>query len=259
MFTQYKFSPAQISDAASATAKALAGAMPGANAATFAASTIAGRLRAKPASYLQYGPYWWAVKAALRALGEDFGQTDDADLRGEYGGNFPVYGALVAGEQFRDYYGRTFLAGSDRFDLDAEGEQSYVLFDSDMEVRRLGGAHPLRVAADLAGVEVPAEAVLDSAAPAVAVLDATNTPFAVQFEHEAAVWTANVYAADGESAAAKVKAWEGSGRLVQAIDFARAAGGATLDSTEYSEPLFVDGGARTVSEMAPTGALALPR
>lgn len=257
MFTEYKFSPAQISEAAAATAKALAASQPSVNPAQFAATTIAGRLRSKPASYLQYGPYWWAVKQALRALGEDFGATDDADLRGEYGGGFPVYGALVAGEQFRDYYGRTFLAGSDRFDLDTEGEQSYVLFDSDMEVRRLGGAHPLRVSADLAGIEVPAESMMDSATVGLALLDATFTPFAVPFEHEATLWTANVYAADAAGAQAKVKEWEATGRISEAIQFGMRAGAPALDSTDVV-PMFVDAAARSLSEMAATGALARP-
>lgn len=257
MFTEYKFSPAQISDAAAATAKALAASQPAVNPAQFAATTVAGRLRSKPASYLQYGPYWWAVKAALRALGEDFGATDDADLRGEYGGGFPVYGALVAGEQFRSYYSATFLAGTDRFDLDADGEHSYILFDSDMEVRRLGGAHPLRVAADLAGVEVLAESVMDSAAAAPTQLDATFTPFAVPFEHEASLWTANVYAADAAGAQAKVKEWEMSGRIGEAIQFGMRAGAPALDSTDVV-PMFVDAAARSLSEMAATGALARP-
>jgi hypothetical protein len=295
MFTQFKFSPAQISEAAATTAKALAAAVPGSNAATFAATTIAERLRAKPASYLQYGPYWWAVKQALRALGEDFGPTDDADLRAEYGGNFPSYGALVAGEQFRTYYGKTYLAGADRFDLDADGEDSYVLFDADMEVRKLGGKHPLRVAADMAAIEVQGEQVLDDAsgqghgwvtprtdggkakcggphgslgcpvcrdelrAAGGTVLDATMTPFAVKFEHEAALWTANVYAADVAGAEAKVAGWQEHGRIGTAIEHCKAAGDATLDSTDYTAPLFVDNAARTLSEMAPTGALALPQ
>lgn len=117
MFTEYKFSPADIGQQAADTAKTLGENLPGVNPATFAASTIADRLRAKPASYLQYGPYWWALKGALRALGHDFVSTDEPDIRAEYGDGFPVYGAIVAAEQFRAYYRANFLAGTDRFDL----------------------------------------------------------------------------------------------------------------------------------------------
>lgn len=255
MFTQYKFDPTEISQQAAATAQALALNRPGVNPAQFAAATIAGRLRAQPDSYLQYGPYWWAVKAALRSLGEDFGAQDDADMRAEYGGIFPAYGALVAAEEFRGFYGRTFLAGTSRFDLDADGEESYVLFDSDMEIRKHGGKRPLRVAADLEAIAEPDEVLLDDAGGAP-VLDATLTPFKVEFEHEASLWRANVYAGDAEAARSKVGAWVDSGRMGRAIDFSRVAGEATLDSTDHAAPLYVDRAGRTVSEMAPSGALA---
>lgn len=255
MFTQYKFSPSFISQQAADTAKALATAKPGVNPAQFAATTIADRLRAKPASYLQYGPYWWAVKAALRALGEDFGPNDDAGIRFEYGDGFPAYGALVAAEQFRQHYGQNFFAGTAQFILDDQGEESYVLFDTDMEIRKLGGKSPLRVAADLAAVEIEAEGVLDSV-QAVGLLDATLTPFAVKFEHEAKLWTANVYALDSASASDKVKLMQSSGRIGRAIEFSKSVGDAALDSTDYAAPLYIDRTACSVSEMAATGVLA---
>jgi hypothetical protein len=250
MFTEYKFSPSQISQAAADTARALSASQPGTNPAQFAAGIIAGRLSAKPENYLQYGPYWWALKTALRALGNDFGQVDDAGIRGEYGADFPAYGVLVAAEQFRDFYGKTFFAGTARFDLDGESEESYVLFDTDMEIRRLGGANPLRVAADLQAVELPAEAVLDSAV-AVSLLDATLTPFRVKFEHEAQLWTATVYATDRACADSKVKMLQDSGRIGRAIEASKDAGGMLLDSAGHAEPLFVDRDSKSVSEMAP--------
>lgn len=264
MFSQYKFSPSFISQQAADTAKALATAKPGVNPAQFAAATIADRLRAKPASYLQYGPYWWAVKAALRALGEDFGPNDDAGIRFEYGDGFPAYGALVAAEQFRQHYGQNFFAGTAQFILDDQGEESYVLFDTDMEIRKLGGKFPLRVAADMAAVEVETEGVLDDAgaapgtglATAWPLQDATLTPYAVKFEHEAKLWTANVYALDSTSASDKVKLMQSNGRIGRAIEFSKSVGDAALDSTDYTAPLYIDRTACSVSEMAATGILA---
>lgn len=253
MISQYKFSPVQISDAAIVIAKALSTSMPGVEPLKFAGKTIADRLRKKPDSYLQYGPYWWAVKGVLRGLGEDFGAADDAGILAEYGGQLPAYSRLVAAEQFRDHYRDTFLAGTSQFWLDAEAEESYVLFDADMEVRRLGGDRPLLVSADMTSM-VDGDgtaAVLDSAAGG-----ASERPFAIHFEHEAALWTANVYALDSVAAESKVRALQDGGRIGRAIEFSKKVGDSALDSTDYARPLFVDRTARRVCEMSPTGALA---
>lgn len=239
--------------AAAAAAKSLSKARPGVNPATFAAETIAARLTAKPETYFQYGPYWWAVKAALRSLGEDFGPSTDDAIRREYGAELPVYAALVAGEQFRDFYNATFLQGAAQFDLDADGDQSYILFDPDMEIRRLGANDPLMLAEALRAVPVAADGVLDGVSMGA---DPALTPFAVKFEHEAALWTANVYAADADAARVKLSIMERSGRIGRAIEFVKLAGEPTMDSTDMAAPLYVDSDARTVSEMASTGALA---
>lgn len=241
MFTEYKYSPVQISDNAVELAKLLAANKPGENPAQFAAATIAERLRLHPETFLQYGPYWWAVKAALRALGHEFGAEDDAVVRAEYGGGWPAYDALVAGEQFRDYYRATFLLGTAQFWLDANSEQSYVLFDQDMEIRRLGGAAPLRVAADVRSVEVGDEAP-------EAALDSI-TPFGVEFEHEATLWRANIYAASAEAARARVDTLVASGRICGAIE--RSKGGAILDDADGLN-LLVDHAARRVCQQAAT-------
>jgi hypothetical protein len=253
MFTEYKFSPADISVAAADAAKALSKARPGVNPATFAAETIAARLTAKPETYFQYGPYWWAVKAALRTLGQDFGPSTDEPIRAQYGAAFPAYAALVAGERFRDFYNGTFLQGTAQFDLDADGDQNYTLFDPDMEIRRLGAEDPLMLAEALRSRPVDGEGVLDGVEIGA---DPALTPFAVRFEHEAALWTANVYAPDAEAARVKLSIMERSGRIGRAIEFVKLAGEPTMDSTDMAAPLFVDRDARIVSEMASTGALA---
>jgi hypothetical protein len=58
--------------------------------AAFASKVIAKRLREHPTAYLEFGPYWWAVKEALRAQGEDFGAADDEQIRLAYGGDLPA-------------------------------------------------------------------------------------------------------------------------------------------------------------------------
>lgn len=265
MFTQYKFSPAQVSEAALAMARACAQAKPGVNPAQFAADVIAKRLRARPETYLQYGPYWWAVKAALFNLGEEFGPADDAGIRVEYGARLPAYGAMVAGEQFREHYLATFLAGTSQFWLDEDGEESYVLFDPDMEARRLG-CNALAVSANLAATVEEGgdeDTVLDSAEIHAtserdqARANASLTPFAVDFEFEGALWTATIYAMDFAHAEAKLRALQASGRIGGAIDVVKGIGEPALDGIDYESPLYVDLGRRQVMELENTDAGAV--
>jgi hypothetical protein len=124
--------------------------------AAFASKVIAKRLREHPTAYLEFGPYWWAVKATMRAQGEDFGAADDEQIRMAYGGDLPALSCLAAGELFKEYYRTQWLAGNAQFWLDDGAEESYVLFDADMEARRLGpGA--LAVGANLTAQPEPDE------------------------------------------------------------------------------------------------------
>jgi hypothetical protein len=163
MFTQYKFSETLIGDRAAEGTQALALSHPGADPLGFAVQTISGRLRIDPGSYKQYGPYWWIVKAVLAEAGEDFGPAADDVIRDAYGEQFDKHGALIAGELFRDFYRQTFLVGTSQFWLDGGEQESYVLFDADMEARRLG-PDGLRVSANLSAVELESEPVPESAA-----------------------------------------------------------------------------------------------
>lgn len=222
MFTQYQLSPVQLSEAALAAARTLATIHPGAAPGDFAASNMAQRLRDKPATYLQFGPYWWAVKQALRAHGFDFGPADDDLVRQAYGGGLPAYTAMVAGEQFREHYNATFLQGASQFWLDDQAEESYVLFDQDMEARKLG-PQGLRVAFELEPA-VAVEVQEGAAAPVLDSAQAGVAPFAVSFDHGMDVWKAHVSAQDGESAYQAVKTLKEGGVIGRAID------GGLLDS-----------------------------
>lgn len=148
MFNQFKFSADQVASEVARTVASLGASLPQAEPGTYAARVIGQRLRLHPQAYLEFGPYWWAVKAALRAAGEEFGDADDALVRAEYGGDLPMLGALVAGELFKDFYRRSYLSGTSQFWLDDAAQESYVLFDANMEARRLGPGG-LRVAANL--------------------------------------------------------------------------------------------------------------
>lgn len=237
MFNQYKFDPADISRAAVAAADSLADAMPGINAPTFAAQVVQDRLRADPSAYLQFGPYWWAVKVALRQLGADFGPGDDPVVRGEYGGRLSAYAALVAGEQFRDFYRGHFLSGSNQFWLDDDGEESYVLFDKDMEARLLGQA---ATEADYPEDEQPG-AVLDGVVVAPVLDSALQAPFEVPIAIGAVKWTVEAYGANEAEARERVKDMERSGRIARALDVARGIGQPiALDNTEYDRAMVVD-------------------
>lgn len=257
MLTEYKFHPAQISLAAQAAAQALASSNPAMRPERFAAETIGARVQAKPRTYLQYGPYWWAVKAAMREQGLDLGPADDPALRWEYGGDLPGYSRFIAGEQFRDFYNATFLAGTSTFVLDANGESPFTLFDPDMEVRALGGS--ARVVADLQAAPEP-DGVMDPAMGTAGVLDGVAdaapalAPFAVKFEHDVAVWTAHLYAESREAAEAKLDGLIRIGRIGRAVDASDRAMAAVLDGADAALPLHVDRTQRTVCEMAPQGA-----
>lgn len=138
MFNQFKLDPEAVKARADECIAALAAAYPGGDPTEFAADVLGGQLRAVPASYIAMGPYWWAVKAALRTHMVDFGPSDDPVIRGEYGAGLGAHQAMVAGVMFRDFYRQTYLAGTRLFTLDLD-DSPYVLFDPDMEARTLGG------------------------------------------------------------------------------------------------------------------------
>lgn len=154
MFTQLHFSADQVGAQVALTVAALGASLPQAEPGNYAARVIAQRLRIHPEAYIEFGPYWWSVKQVLRLAGEDFGAEDNELLRAAYGGSLPALDALVAGEMFKDYYRRTFLVGASQFWLDDAAEESYVLFDANMEARRTGPGG-LKVAADMQAVALP--------------------------------------------------------------------------------------------------------
>lgn len=231
MFTEYKISDAEVSERSIQIAQGVQAARPGENPARFAAGIIGGRLARNPARYREFGPYWWAVKAALAVLGRPQGPADDVVVRGEYGGSLQPFAALVAGETFAEFYRGTWLVGNALFWLSPEGGAPYALVDQDMEARATG-------LPSVPVTEVEADdgtAVLDSV-DALAPL----APFRVEFVHGLDVWTADLYAADASEAEQRAISLGECGKLDAAIGLARAAGGEPVIDNSAGIPLHVD-------------------
>lgn len=98
-----------------------------------AVRVIAARLKRKPMQYLEFGPYWWAVKAVLVAADVDLGQRGDPLMASEYRGATDT-DTLIVGEIFKELYRATYFVGNARFSLDDESDD-WVLRDADMEER----------------------------------------------------------------------------------------------------------------------------
>lgn len=256
MFTNFKFDPIAISQAAVSAAQSLAQKDPGAHPAKFAAGVIAARLRKAPGTYLRYGPYWWALKAAMRAAGEDFGRTDDAALRAEYGAGMPAYPVMLASERFREHYMATWLDGTADFDLADGPGGHYILFDPDMEVRRTGG-NPARVLANMAATpDEPDAVLLDSASAVEATIP--GAPHAIKFPLDGALWTAHVYGESKGAAESRLNAMLDGGQIGRAVDAARGIGVTepVLAGDSYGRPILVDAVARVVLDVESAGILS---
>ena len=132
-FVNFKIDPAAIAAQTDAMAAAFAGSgKPG----TFEANAvrvIAERLRRRPEAYVEFGPYWWAVKQVLNDAGADLGSAGDALVASEYRGATDAQ-TLVAGEMFKDMHRATYFVGHALYDLADDGEQ-WALFDDDMAQR----------------------------------------------------------------------------------------------------------------------------
>lgn len=245
MFTQYKLSPAQVSAGAVAAAQALKDSYPDEEPAPFAARLIGRRLLASPGGYLEFGPYWWAVKRALLQLGFDFGPAADPVLIFDYGEELPPYSALVAGETFRALYRETWLSGTRDFILDDDGQQAYSLMDVDMEARIRG------LQSDRSEVDPEAGGpVLDAVEREPDPESAGLSPFSIRFAFELSVWNVDVYARSEEAAQDIVSAWEKSGRLSRAVGEALRRDEPIVDSEEFDSPLFVDPDRMRIAELA---------
>jgi hypothetical protein len=102
-----------------------------------AAKSIAHNLASRPRSYVEYGPYWWAVKRILNSAGAGLGNTMDDEMANRWcvknsDGKVSVPRTLVAADLFKQGYNDTFFAGTVDFQINDDGD-IYSLHDSDME------------------------------------------------------------------------------------------------------------------------------
>lgn len=105
-----------------------------------AADAIAQNLKTAPERYLQYGPYWWAVKTVLANNGLTFGANADSDslLSDIYcvkkeDGTIDEALTLIAADNFKNFYHGNYFAGSSTFYLGDDSTNQYTLLDEDME------------------------------------------------------------------------------------------------------------------------------
>lgn len=98
----------------------------------FGLKVINDRLNKDRKRYLDYGPYWWALKDLLNANGYSFGDQSDPLVKAVYHGDSDVE-TLVMADEFRTEYLTTTILYTNRFMLDGTTGEFWVLFDFDME------------------------------------------------------------------------------------------------------------------------------
>lgn len=131
-FTEHRFNRDDVAAAAGQMQARLQANTGSADLLAHAAGVIAGRLERDRAAYRWYGPWWWALKDALRRAGRDYGTQSDPLVRRAYGFEDDLQ-TVVAADAFRDWYMATQFVGTQRFMLDPSTGEHYDLWDADME------------------------------------------------------------------------------------------------------------------------------
>lgn len=98
-------------------------------------ASVHSRVKSMPLAYLEFGMYWWALKAVMNANGYNYGNESFPLLENQYGMSSPlltVYAAYKFAEESRN---NNFYGNRD-YRLDDDGDNIYTLFDPDMEVKK---------------------------------------------------------------------------------------------------------------------------
>ncbi len=103
-----------------------------------AAEVLWARILENPARYVEFGPWWWAVKRSLETMGKKIGDDFDPVVFETYrvtraDGMLDVAACYTAGEEFRELYQGTFFRGSRSFYLSADAP-AYELVDDNLEL-----------------------------------------------------------------------------------------------------------------------------
>jgi len=131
-FTEYKFETKLIENRISELSKNLAVNRGITDLLAFGLSLVVDRLRTDKMRYRDYGPYWWALKDVLNRNGYEIGNQSDPMIKEAYKGDSNLETVVMANE-FRDVYLASNLVYTNKFMLDGETGEFWILFDSDME------------------------------------------------------------------------------------------------------------------------------
>ena len=85
-----------------------------------------------PRRYRDYGPYWWALKDALKTGGYELGDQSDPLIQRAYQGE-TAEETLIMADEFRTAYLKANMIYTNQFLLDAASPDFWVLYDADME------------------------------------------------------------------------------------------------------------------------------
>lgn len=132
MFTEYKFDLAMIKALVAEKAANLKANRGFSDLLGFGASVVVQRLKKDPRRYLDYGPYWPALKDVLRRAGYDFGSESVPMVAAAYKGDADVE-TLIMADEFRNMNLAKNMVYTNQFMLDGDEGQFWTLFDGDME------------------------------------------------------------------------------------------------------------------------------
>lgn len=131
-FTEYLFDKEAIREMVDERKKSLAANRGLSDLLSFGLSVVAERLNKDKRRYLDYGPYWFALKELMNANGYSLGNQSDPIVKAVYHGEYAIE-TLVMADEFRTEYLRTNILYNNQFMLDGESGEFWILFDSDME------------------------------------------------------------------------------------------------------------------------------
>lgn len=136
LFTEHKFSADYIAQLVAQRRQGLKANRGLSDLLGFGLEVVAKRLSASPHRYVDYGPYWWALKEVMRKNGYQTGEQSDPLVANEYRGVDDL-STVIAADEFRSQQLATQMVGSNQFVLVANDPDWYVLFDADMEGRMI--------------------------------------------------------------------------------------------------------------------------
>ncbi len=131
-FTEYRFDKNMIKALVAERSANLLANSGHCNLLSFGVGVVAQRLSKDARRYRDYGPYWWALKAVMHANGYDFGKQSDPFISQAYRGETDE-ATLIMADEFRTMYLKSYIVYTNRFMLDADNPEFYVLYDEDME------------------------------------------------------------------------------------------------------------------------------